>query len=298
MFPSSVDLRSEYDAVYSQGSDSSCGPHALTAALDCMFERATGRPHRFDTDHLWRWAKWHNGILSTENRGIDRPSLCKALNINGAKIWQRVITGFSMVETRLRLMGVDHFKHLLCLGIPMVYAMRMPLNLASLTGDWRKHTLELDKSGSQDRDHFVCVVGYDDAAQRFLFENSWGGWGDGGFFGVPYSQMGDPNLFRGLCHVDVLPIIPKPVEGYTMPAPYLTPSDQTAFVDRVGPALKNQLMTAFEAGGIDSIISECKKWGVSDKHLEVLLGAPRGSVRQIKVEQPGHDWDGFIWDQL
>lgn len=298
-YPASVDLRSEYDTVYSQGSDLSCGPHALTAALDCMFERATGREHRFDKAHLWQWAKWQNGIPDSTNTGTDVVSLCQALNTHGAKLGDQVLTGFNMVQTRIRMPGLDHFKHLLCCGVPLVYVIRMPLNLASLFGNWRYHTLELDKSGTQDRDHFVCVVGYDDECQRFLFENSWGAnWGDGGFFGVPYDQMGDPNLFRGLAHVDIAPITPKPTEGYTMPTPYLTPQEQNAFADRVAPALKEHLTNAFATGGVDALIAACKRWGVSDLHLEVLQSWSRGSVRAFKNDNPGHDWGGFLWAQL
>lgn len=297
-YPAAVDLRSNYDAVYSQGSDSSCGPHALTATLDCMYERSTGLPHRFDKDHLWRWARFHNNISDSVNTGTDVPSLCSALNINGAKLGDKIVTGFRMVPTRIRYFGVDHFKHLLCLGIPFVFVLRMPLNLASLTGPWQTHTLDLDKTGTQERFHFVAVVGYDDACERFLFENSWGpGWGDGGFFGVPYKDMGNPNFFCGLCHVDGMPITIKPVEGYTVPTPYLTPQDQSAFVDRVGPALKDHLMATLAEKEIPGIVAECKRWGVSDKHLESLMGWPRGAVWDFKTQNPAYDWSGFIWDQ-
>lgn len=43
--------------------------------------------------------------------------------------------------------------------------------------------------------HAVMLVGYDDASQRFLVRNSWGtGWGQAGFFTIPYRYVLDPGL--------------------------------------------------------------------------------------------------------
>jgi C1A family cysteine protease len=43
--------------------------------------------------------------------------------------------------------------------------------------------------------HCVLAVGYDDATQRFLCRNSWGeGWGDGGYFTMPYAYLTDRSL--------------------------------------------------------------------------------------------------------
>jgi len=43
--------------------------------------------------------------------------------------------------------------------------------------------------------HAVCCVGYDDAQQVFIVRNSWGeGWGDKGYFYMPYEYMCHPAL--------------------------------------------------------------------------------------------------------
>jgi C1A family cysteine protease len=43
--------------------------------------------------------------------------------------------------------------------------------------------------------HAVLCVGYDDTTQRFLVRNSWGsGWGQGGYFTIPYAYLTDRNL--------------------------------------------------------------------------------------------------------
>ena len=42
--------------------------------------------------------------------------------------------------------------------------------------------------------HAVLAVGFDDAMQRFKILNSWGKWGDNGFFTLPYEYLTNPNL--------------------------------------------------------------------------------------------------------
>ena len=53
--------------------------------------------------------------------------------------------------------------------------------------------------------HAVLVVGYDDATQTFQMRNSWGtGWGDHGYFTIPYSYLTNPNLCADLWTVITL----------------------------------------------------------------------------------------------
>lgn len=43
--------------------------------------------------------------------------------------------------------------------------------------------------------HAVCCVGYDDERQALIFANSWGeGWGDKGYFYLPYAYITTPGL--------------------------------------------------------------------------------------------------------
>lgn len=43
--------------------------------------------------------------------------------------------------------------------------------------------------------HAVMLVGYDDTTQRFVVRNSWGpGWGQAGYFTMPYAYVLDPHL--------------------------------------------------------------------------------------------------------
>ena len=43
--------------------------------------------------------------------------------------------------------------------------------------------------------HAVMAVGYDDEQRHFITRNSWGsGWGQDGYFLMPYHYLHDPNL--------------------------------------------------------------------------------------------------------
>jgi C1A family cysteine protease len=40
--------------------------------------------------------------------------------------------------------------------------------------------------------HAVLMMGYSDITKRYLVRNSWGSWGMGGFFTIPYTYINDP----------------------------------------------------------------------------------------------------------
>jgi hypothetical protein len=291
----SVDLRSNYEQVYHQGQDPSCGPFAVANALDCIWERATGRQTRFDPYHLWDWSRWHRGLAGVST-GSTFDSLERATRLNGMKLGNEVLMGFQLVRTNVSDRSYAEVKRLLCFGVPVVMEIKVTPDVDNLTGPWRTHQISTDTSVTRGQ-HYVSIVGYDDDAGRFLAENSWGaGWGDDGFFGIPYDRM--PMLTESLQHFNQAPIHPKPVEGYTVTVPILLTADRAAFTDRAAPALLRHLMDAFGTGGAQALIAECKAWGVSDKHLEALAGWPRGSVRAFQADNPGLDWTGFVFDQL
>lgn len=96
--PTVVDLRSKYDRTYNQGPDPTCGPVAAANAADCAWERATGRPTRFDYQYLWRWSRWHMGFAGV-TIGSTFASLEAATRLNGMKLGDDVLTGFQLVRT-------------------------------------------------------------------------------------------------------------------------------------------------------------------------------------------------------
>lgn len=296
--PSSVDLRSDYEKTYNQGMDNACGPFALANALDCIWERATGNKTRFDPYYIWDWIRFYRGMVGT-NTGSDSPSIEKALRINGAKKDGEIIKGFKVKQTWMYDRSAAEMKHLLCMGMPIIWLCRITngslYSSRNQGKPWREHTWDTTDPMILGQ-HYVCIVGYDDVAGRWLVENSWGSdWGDGGFFGMPYDQLWPLN--ENLSHIDITPISPKPIEGYSVKV-NPTVMERAAFADRATQQLTKVLTEAYEAGGPAGLIEACKLWGVSDKHLESLVGWNRRTVRDFKIDNPELNWENFIWDQL
>lgn len=292
-----VDLRPDYDKVYNQGQDNSCVPHGITNALDCLFERATGQPHRFDQQYLWEWARAYQG-MPTANVGVSFEGAEQALRHKGAKLKdsETPITGFTLVRSYNSDKTFAELKERLRRGIPTLWALRAGSGFDNRNNGkpWREHTW--GQQTAWQYTHMTCIVGFDDAAGRYLVENSWGAdWGDGGYFGVPYDQFAA--LSDEWWHLDFCPVPFVPVDGYEMTTPAMLTAEKAKALDRANPALKEHLMGTL-SNGVPALIAECVKWGVSDKHLEAMAGWPRGAVRGFKADNPGLVWDGFVWDQL
>lgn len=291
-----IDLRSQHEVTYNQGATSACGPFATCAALDCIYERATGQTARFDPYYLWEWVRFHRGMGGI-NTGSTFDSLEKATRLNGMKLDGEVVKGFELVRTQVADSSYAELKHLLSMGVPIIWEMKVTPDVYALSDkrDWRTHNISTDTSASSGQ-HYVCIVGFDDAVGRWLVENSWSSdWASGGWFGVPYSSF--QSLTESIQHFNQLPINPKPVEGYKVPA-YLTTAQRAAFTDRAKDQLLKLLMDAFTTDGAQGLIDKATVWGVSDRHIETLAGWNAGTIRDFKDEHKTLNWSGFVWDQL
>ena len=305
-----VDLRSSINEVYNQSSTNACGPHAVVNALDAMFDNA-GQSQRFSRAWVWWWVRVYQGMPGA-NIGSTFESLRSALEWNGAKLeseWPWDNQGRQPTDQRGSTMGIrygapyidgiDAIKRLLCHGLPVIYRFQVNQSFYDLRDrkDWRTHSLNPDLPLIGD--HYVCIQGYDDAAGRFLIENSFGPeWGDGGFFGIPYDQILHPGIMSGqvniIDHIEGFKV--KPVEGFVTVPTYLNAVEMLEFTSRNREPLKAELMAAFGIGGVPALVDACKKWGVSDKHLELLAGWERGAVKAFKDVHPDVNWDNFVFD--
>ena len=96
-----------------------------------------------------------------------------------------------------RYLGVGDIKTSLQDGIPVMLSI-MPTEDFGRAGsrirNWREFDWDHRYSASNPfiGNHQVLIIGFDDAVGRYLCQNSWGsGWGDGGFFGIPYDKLPD-----------------------------------------------------------------------------------------------------------
>lgn len=94
-----------------------------------------------------------------------------------------------------RILTLADMKQCLVDGYPFVFGFQV---FESFESDTVAQTGTVPMPTSVDRNlggHCVLAVGYDDATQRFECRNSWGdGWGDGGYFTLPYAYMTNAKL--------------------------------------------------------------------------------------------------------
>lgn len=311
-YPPYVDLRSGIDVVYNQEWTNGCGPHSVVNALDAMYDHA-GTPRRHSRAWLWWWVRAHAGMAGA-NYGSTFASLKKSIETNGMFTeeeypWSKLqtvptvqvgsITGIEFAQTYIE--DINSIKRMLCHGVPVTYWMKVYMSITDDVAGRKWTTHRLNSNSPYGGSHYVCIVGYDDVSERFLIENSWGSnWGDGGFFGIPYDQIFDPMFMDGgFNHIDrIWGFHPKPVEGFMTVPFYLTPQESGAFVNSTKEILKEKLTEAFAVRGVQGLVDECIKWSVSDKHLEMLVGWDRGTIRKFQEDNPTVKWTGFVFSNI
>lgn len=208
--PVKVDLMPDVEEIENQYDTNSCTANAAATALEIMYKRA-GIKIDFSRMYIY-WHIRQLGKIRGDVGGYPR-DIGKALAKYGAceeKDWefnesnlhkqpseelvkkalQHKIDEYSKISAWTNEGLVKEIKTYLANGIPVLVTMKNCVEFKnSLFGNsWREHIwFPYIRNGA----HQVLFIGYDDTAQRFLGANSWGPkWGDGGFFGAPYSMVG------------------------------------------------------------------------------------------------------------
>jgi PKD repeat protein len=86
--------------------------------------------------------------------------------------------------------SVDAIKDALVTYGPLVTTMNVYTDFFYYNGGVYSYT-----SGSNQGGHAIAIVGYDDDNACFIVKNSWGNWGESGYFRIAYSQMGNSVAF-------------------------------------------------------------------------------------------------------
>ncbi|MGC9667719.1 C1 family peptidase [Planosporangium sp. 12N6] len=211
--PPSVDLRDQCPKeVYDQGQLGSCTANAIAGAFEFdllkqkladfmpsrlfIYYNERAREHTTSCDS---GAMIRDGIKSVSKQGVcsetswpydvsrfaeKPPKACyDEAQGNLATSYQRILPLLSQL------------KGCLAHGYPFVFGFRVYESFESAevakTGVVPMPNSTEEALGG----HAVLAVGYDDADARFLVRNSWGpGWGQGGYFTMPYAYLTDRTL--------------------------------------------------------------------------------------------------------
>lgn len=251
--PPSVDLRAQADAmtpIYDQGRIGSCTANAIAAAFEFDVLKqgvADFKPSRLfiyynerriegdiGTD---RGAAIRDGLKSVSRQGVcaeaEWPYVpTEAISEGGpwpvgavpaelppAACYTDALTN-TIASYRRVVRSLPQLKGCLAHGYPFVlgFTVYESFESAKVAADG---AVPLPGPGERVKGgHAVLVVGYDDDEQRFTCRNSWGpGWGDGGYFTLPYAYLTDRGLasdfwtIRTVRTIRTVAAAPRPTAG-------------------------------------------------------------------------------------
>lgn len=214
--PSSVDLRAQCSAVEDQGQIGSCTGNAIVGALEVLENKAGGE--FIDLSRLFVYWNERNleGTTDQDAGAFIRDGI-KVVASFGAcaeTLWpydearwgerpshqafveatKHRVTEYARVEQ-----SGAQIRSVLASGFPIVFGMTVYDSFmaddVAASGVVPMPTATESCQGG----HAVLAVGYDDAKDAILVRNSWGaGWGQGGYFWLPYAYITNPDLASDL----------------------------------------------------------------------------------------------------
>jgi C1A family cysteine protease len=208
--PPSIDLRPKMPPVYDQGQLGSCTANAIAAAVEFTeMQEGAGEatPSRL---FIYYGERQIEGTIAQDSGAQIRDGI-KVVATTGVPPetdWPYEITKFAEQPPQqayddaakskaIQYLSVasNYVKGALAVNFPVVIGFTVYSGFESpevaSTG-----VLNLPQRGEQVMGgHAVLVVGYDDSSQRYMVRNSWGGgWGQAGYFTMPYAYLLNPSL--------------------------------------------------------------------------------------------------------
>jgi C1A family cysteine protease len=214
LLPASIDIRNKSDVPVDQGDLGSCTGNAI-ASIDYFVQIKTKHPYPVYPSRLaiYYGEREIEGSINEDSGAMLRDGFKVLANIGAAseKLWPYNTTKFThkptkqyftsaIKRTALKYYRIDNrnllaLKACLAEGFPFVFGFTV---YESFESDEATRTGIIHLPGMSEAllgGHAVMAVGYDDATQRFLVQNSWGTeWGDKGFFTIPYAYLTNTNL--------------------------------------------------------------------------------------------------------
>lgn len=218
--PSSVDLRPQCTfALYDQGSLGSCTANSIGSAIQyCLKKQAKTEfiPSRL---FIYYNERRMEGTIGSDAGAMIRDGI-KSVNRDGATnedIWPYIIEKFTQkppgkaykdaryhqaIQYSRIAQDLDQMKSCLAEGYPFVYGF------AVYSSFFKAQAGQIPLPAKDEQllgGHAVLAVGYDDATSRFITRNSWGnGWGDKGYFYMPYDYLTNTDLVGDLWSIRLL----------------------------------------------------------------------------------------------
>ncbi|MBS1946227.1 MAG: C1 family peptidase [Bacteroidetes bacterium] len=211
--PDLADLRAHCPSVYDQGQLGSCTANALAAAYE--FDRIKEKKKDFMPSRLFIY--YNERVIehtTSSDSGAQIRDGIKTLNKQGVcpeKEWPYDINNFAVKPTancysnarkneiqlyqRLDNTNLMLLKSCLSEGFPFVFGFTVYESFMSATVA-RTGKMPMPKPTEKvEGGHAVMAVGYNDAKGVAIVRNSWGtGWGDKGYFYMPYAYIASNNL--------------------------------------------------------------------------------------------------------
>jgi C1A family cysteine protease len=211
--PSKVDLRSKCPPVVDQGNLGSCTANAIGNAHR-FGQMKQGQPNPFLPSRLFIYYNERavEGTVNSDSGAMIRDGI-KTIANQGAcpeKLWPYNISKFTKkpsstcykealkhqaISYQRLVQSPSQMKGCLASGYPFVFGITVYESFES-PAVAKTGTVPMPGSGEKVLGgHAILAVGYDDAKQRFIVMNSWGtGWGDKGYFTIPYGYLADTDL--------------------------------------------------------------------------------------------------------
>ena len=211
VLPPSFSLRDQMPPVRDQGQLGACTAFATGAAFEFCLTKQKIRKFKAPPSHLFLY---YNGRVIgggpvAQDTGLTVAEACKSAAEYGAcpeRMWPYIISEFATQPsqkcyTKAAKFRISNYvqvpqtlqalKHTLVDGFPVIFGI---LVYSSFMSDQVARTgivpMPNTTRESLEGGHCVLLIGYDDVAQRFTCMNSWStGWGDQGFFSIPYDYV-------------------------------------------------------------------------------------------------------------
>jgi len=210
--PAKVDLRAECPPVYDQGQLGSCTANAIGAAHAFAQLRQFKRDFMPSRLFIYFNERVMEHTVETDSGAMIRDGMKSVAKVGVCPeaLWPYDINRFSdkpsdkcyteaeknqAIIYRRAIQNLHQLQGGLASGSPVVFGFSV---YESFEGPDVARTGVVPMPRHDEKllgGHAVLAVGYDDASQQFIVRNSWGtGWGQDGYFMMPYAYVTNPQL--------------------------------------------------------------------------------------------------------